>query len=179
MAYKITRSVVHNTNHNMHKFVDWIIYDISFVNDIQPIYPDVTEQEYYAIFNDLSLLVEPLSWYSKFFIDSPGFIDYSYSFNGVPDHPGVTDLTQEFLFDDQQSYVTWQLQENEKSNTRLCMWKFSLEEKSIDFSNVSIEGNQMVNADTGETSDLSIVKYLSAKYFILRNTKLSIIHTIV
>jgi len=177
MTYKITRNVVHTTNHNVYKFIDWIIYDISFTNDIQPIYPDVTEQEYYSMLNELSLLIEPLSGYSNLFTDSSGFIDYSYSFNGAIDHPSVTDFTQEFLFADQQSYAAWQLQENEKSSTRLSKWNFSLEEKSIDFDNISIAGNQMINAVTGDTSDLSIVKYLSTRYFILRKTQVTVIHS--
>lgn len=179
MAYKITRSVVHTINHNMYRFVDWCMYDVSFINDIQPLYPSVTEQEYYSILNELSLLTEPLSWYSNLFTDSSGFIDYSYSVNVEVGNPGVTDFTQEFLFADQQSYLDWQLQEDEKSNARLSKWNFSLEEKSIDFSNVSIEGNQMINASTGETSDLSIVKYLGTKYRILRKTQVSVIHSTV
>jgi len=179
MPYKITKSLVHTTNHNMLRFIDWIQYEISFVNDIQPLYPTITEVDYYTIINEFNSFIEPLSGYINLFTESSGFIDYSYSFNGVPDHPGVTDFTQEFLFADQQSYSDWQLQENEKSNTRLSKWKFSLEEKSIDFANVSIEGNQMINAVTGETVDLSIVRYLGTKYYILRGTQVSIVHSTV
>jgi hypothetical protein len=153
------------------------MYEMSFVNDIQPLYPNVTEQEYYSMLNELILLIEPLNRYSNLFTDSSGFIDYSYNFNGVTHYSGVTDFTQEFLFADQHSYSAWQLQENEKSKTRLSKWNFSLVEKSIDFSNVSIEGNQMINTITGETSDLSIVKYLGIKYFILRKTQVTVIHS--
>jgi hypothetical protein len=179
MAYKITRNVVHNINHSTHRFVDWIIYDVSFINDIQPIYPSVTEQEYYSILNDFSLLIEPLSGWEGFFTNTPGFVSYSYNYNGIPENTGVTNYTQEFLFTDQESYIVWQLQENEKGDTRLSKWRASLEEKSIDYNNVIIEGTQMVNSIIGDTIDMSIVKYLSTKYFILRKTQLSIVHSII
>lgn len=177
MAYKITRNVVHNINHSTHRFVDWIIYNISFNDDIQPIYPSVTEQEYYSILNDFSSLIEPLSGWENFFTDTPGFLSYSYNFNGIPQYLGVTDYEQEFLFTDQESYNAWQLQENEKGDTRVSKWKASLEEKSIDYNNVRLEGTQMINSITGDTFDMPIVKYLSTKYFILRKTQLLIVHS--
>lgn len=179
MSYKITRSVVHNTNHNMQKFVDWILYDVSFVNDITPLYPTLTENDYYTVINEFSFLIEPLSSWENFFTDTSGFVSYSYSFNGIPQYLGVTDYEQEFLFTDQESYNAWQLQENTKGNNRISGWKASLEEMSINYSNVSIEGNQMINADTGETSEMSVINYLRTKYFTLRGTQVSIIHSIV
>ena len=46
MAYKITRNVVHTTGHNSKKFTDWVVFDVSFSNDILPLYPTLTENIY-------------------------------------------------------------------------------------------------------------------------------------
>jgi hypothetical protein len=178
MSYKITRSVVHNTEHNVHKFVDWILYDISFTNDIQPLYPNLSENDFYTIINDFSYLIEPLSSWENLFTGSAGYISYSYTFNGIPEYPGVTDYTQNIVFSDSASYAAWQLQENTQSQTRVSGWQLPLEEKIIDYSNMRLEGIQLINNLTGETTNLSVVKYLSSKYFILRQTLVSVVHTI-
>jgi len=179
MAYKITRNVVHTTGHNSKKFTDWVVFDVSFSNDILPLYPTLTENIYYNIIDERNSLVEPLSMWENLFLGSPGFISYTYNYDGIPQHFSVTSISQEFLFSDQESYAAWQVQENAKGDIRLSNWALSLEEKSTDFSNIRIEGKQLINLANGTTSDMSVAKYLTTKYYILRETKLSISHSIV
>jgi hypothetical protein len=179
MAYKITRNVVHTTGHNTKKFTDWVEQDISFMNDIQPLYPALTENNYYNIINERNSLVDPLSVWENLFLGSPGFISYTYNYDGIPQYFGVTSITQEFLFNDQESYAAWQVQENALGDIRLSNWALSLEEKYIDYANVRTEGKQLINLDNGTTSDMSVIKYLTTKYYILRETQLSVIHSIV
>jgi len=175
MSYKITRNVVHTTNHNLQRFFDWV-NDLSFTNDIRPLYLMLAENDYYKIINEYASLVEPLSIWRKFFNVDSGFIDYSYNFNGIPEYPGVTSFTQEFFFTNQDAFNLWQSQENEKANNRISGWKPPLEEMYIDYANVRIEGTQMIN--NGETTDLTVIGYLRTKYFILRKTQISVVHSI-
>jgi hypothetical protein len=175
MSYKITRSVVHTTNHNLQRFFDWV-NDLSFTNDIQPLYLTLNENDYYKIIDEYASLVEPLYKWRKFFDVDSGLIDYSYTFNGIPEYPGVTSFTQEFVFTNQDAYTSWQLQENEKANSRISGWTVALEDMYIDYSNVRIEGTQMIN--NGETTDLTVTGYLRTKYFVLRKTQISVVHSI-
>lgn len=179
MAYKITRKLDHIIGNTMNSFTNWVTYEVTYDNMIQPLYTTLSESDYYEIINEFISLIEPLSSWGNFFIGSPGFIGYSYNFNGIPEYPSVTDFTQEFLFDNKESYAAWQVQENAKGNIRLSNWALSLEEKSTDFSNTRIEGKQLINLANGTISDMSVIKYLITKYGILRETQLSVIHSIV
>lgn len=177
MAYTIARHAVHKKGNNMDLFSYWI-HNISFPTEIQPLYPTITEQEFYAIVYDYSSFVAPLREWEKLFTGAPGFISYSYTFAGYPENPTVTSFSQEFVFSDIASYTQWQANENELSNTRLSGWCARLEENTIDYSNIIIEGTQMINTITGATTDLSVIQYLSSKYCMLRQTQLSIVHSI-
>jgi hypothetical protein len=160
------------------RLTDVIFDETSFANEIQPLYPNLTADSFASTVIEWRNLIEPLSGHIKFFIGSTGFISYNFAFNGWEQYETVTDYEQIFLFDDQAAYSAWQLQEQEKGNNRISKWYLNLEEKSINFNDIVIQGTQMIDTVNGETSDMSLVKYLTTKYFILRKTQFLTKHVI-
>jgi hypothetical protein len=184
MTYKITRNLSHRLVHTnegvvIRRLTDWAFYDVSFSDKIQSLYPTLSEDDYRLVLAEWKDLIAPLVGWIKFFTGVEGFISYDVTYDGWDQYQTITSSEQTFLFADQESYAAWQLQENQRSANSLCKWRAALEESSIDYLNISINGTQMVNTLTGETSNMPVAKYLTTDYFIQRQTQISISHSVV
>jgi len=176
MSYTITRTVEHSTIDDLDTFFNWAENGFIVPADVQLLYPEITETNYFAGLSEQKNLIDPLSQWELLFNGTPGFINYSYTSNG---YPVVLNFTQTFNFVDEASYLAWQSQETELGKNRILGWSAALEEKTIVFSDQRIEGKEMINNNTGtSTGPLPLGRYLGYKYFTLRGTTLSVTHSV-
>jgi hypothetical protein len=170
MAYTVLRTLTHRLS--LDSFTTWCIYDISYENEIQPLYPELTKTRYRQIINEALSLMNPLSVWTDLFSETPGFIEYSYHLDVSP-----SGYVQEFKFTDKASLDAWQEKEDQRSANRLSKWRCYLGVRSIDYANFTLEGTQLINNITNESTTLEVFKYLSSRYFILRETNILVEHS--
>jgi hypothetical protein len=176
MAYNITRTVDHATGDYLDTFFNWAENGYTVPSDVQLLYPEIDQTNYFAGINQLKNLTDPLSQWENLFTGTPGFINYSYTVNGFP---VAINFTQVFSFANEESYLAWQSQEQDLGKNRILGWSAALEEKTIVFSNQRLEGKEMIDNITGtSTGALPLGRYLGFKYFTLRGTTLSVTHSV-
>jgi hypothetical protein len=149
---------------------------INFATDIQPYYPDITEEMYFTQISAISSVWGSLDSMAQFFNITNGLVSYNYSY--IDPNNRFNGVIQTIVYKDKDAYDQWQNNENNRAENTTSKISMNLSENGgFDASTFVLDGIVKTNTSTGITKELTLGQFLTTKFKMLRNTLCTIVHS--